>query len=149
MSARLISILLEFPVKRPMLCAKGRRLEVAGAVFFACFIFIGSTTGAVALDQTNPAIVQALDEYEACLENAVSKAASMKTAKLRQKVFHGKSKGCERKLAAELSIAREQQLQADLRSETSWLVSERDAAKREIAQITDSLIADAKRDLGL
>lgn len=91
---------------------------------------------------TQTAINQIVENYQDCIEAAVAKAGSMKSAALKEKVFNGKKKGCDRSLNAELGIVSENQKQTDLRAEQI-------ASEARIAQITDNLIAQAKNDLGI
>lgn len=83
----------------------------------------------------DPTIVGVMEAYRSCVQAAASKAAAMKSAKVREKVFSGQMKGCDRSRIAGLEIAAADDEQAALRSE--------------IAAITEGLIDAARSDLGL
>jgi hypothetical protein len=69
-----------------------------------------------------------LAEYQICIEEAQAKAGAMKTATLKEKIFMGRVKACDRKRDAQIELI---------------------AVDQEFARITEGLITNARTELGL
>lgn len=69
-----------------------------------------------------------LAEYQICIDEARVKASAMKSAALKEKIFMGRVKSCDRKRDAQVTL-----IEVD----------------QEFAKITENLIANARSELGL
>ncbi|KAB7613638.1 hypothetical protein F9L33_09675 [Amylibacter sp. SFDW26] len=91
------------------------------SVLVAMLVPMGSHSFA---DELNPVLA----EYQTCIDEAQEKASTMKTTTLKEKIFMGRVKACDRKRDAQIEL-----IEID----------------QEFAKITDNLIADARSDLGI
>ena len=83
----------------------------------------------------SPEVAEIVQHYEDCIDAAVAKASTMKTDKLKEKVFNGKRKGCDRQFTAHMGILEANEEQAELRAEQDELRAEQLELDNRIASL--------------